>query len=982
MTRGHRRDGPRKPGRVLLASLMFLVGLVASSAIVRGAGPAGLDELIRLYDDGHYPEAETYGRSLMARLEADRQGDSLDMAEVIDRFIYVLSRGGKGTQPDTLALANRGLRIREQILGPSHPDVAQSLTTLAFVYYRRAEYARARPLFEHALAIREKAAIPNDDVIDKIRHNFANLLADMGDYAGARVLYEQALAGQERLFGPESPRVAMTLDTLAIVLHDLGDLDGAAKLFEKEIPLQEKLLGPDHPVLAIALDNYAATLDEMGDTARAIELARRALAIREAKLGPDRPLVAVSLNNLAGYLTRAGQGEAARPMFTRSLRIWEGAYGPDHPAVAYPLIGLADLDLAQGNFEAARGGYQRAVSIREARLGTEHPLTAEAAVKLARLQLTMGEESAALDGSLRAEKTIREQVRRMARRLSDRDALKYETLQTSGLDVAESALITARSGPEAFSSRTGEIWDAVIRARAQVLDEMATRHRDISELRSPALAPRLETLDAARLGLSALIAGGPQGDAEGFKSRLQAARDTIDGAERALAQDSLAYRGDRDRSRGGLPDIVAVLPADTALLAFTLFNRLTASGTRSEPWYMAWLLAPGGGPPRSFPIGAAATIDSLIETWRHEAGTLPADEQALARYQSAGMALRKAIWDPVSLSVRRAAKVLIVPDGMIHLVNFSTLPDKDGYLVESGPTMHYLSTEQDLIGNHSSPRKHGGLLALGGVDFDTLPLPVEEQRALLQTPGRPDAGEPVTEVRNLFRGALPACDAFRAVRFPALPGSGDEAAEVAKLWRGAPEERGGSSTILLTGRQAGEGILKRLAPQAGTIHLATHAISIEGACHARSTPAASSLLHLSGLILAGANQRGSSIAPDGEDGILTSEEIASLDLRGIEWVVLSGCQTGLGTVLKGEGIFGLRRSFQIAGARTLIMSLWPVTDHDAREWIVKLYRARLDGRSSMDSIRAADRAVLEARRKAKVSTHPFFWGAFVAAGES
>jgi tetratricopeptide (TPR) repeat protein len=117
-----------------------------------------------------------------------------------------------------------------------------------------------------------KAAIPNDEVIDKIRHNFADLLADMGDYAGARVLYEQALVSQERLFGSDSPRVAATLDTLAIVLHDLGDAEGAAKLFEAEIPLQEKLLGLDHPVLAIALDSYAVVLDELGDTSRAIDL--------------------------------------------------------------------------------------------------------------------------------------------------------------------------------------------------------------------------------------------------------------------------------------------------------------------------------------------------------------------------------------------------------------------------------------------------------------------------------------------------------------------------------------------------------------------------------------------------------------------------------------------------------------------------------------------------------------------------------------
>jgi CHAT domain-containing protein len=139
-------------------------------------------------------------------------------------------------------------------------------------------------------------------------------------------------------------------------------------------------------------------------------------------------------------------------------------------------------------------------------------------------------------------------------------------------------------------------------------------------------------------------------------------------------------------------------------------------------------------------------------------------------------------------------------------------------------------------------------------------------------------------------------------------------------------------------------------------------------------------LALSGLALAGANRRAA--APAGsDDGILTAEEVSSLDLRGVEWVVLSACDTGVGEVRAGEGVFGLRRAFAAAGARTTIMSLWSVEDQSTRDWMAHLYRARLErGRTTVEAVTDASRSILRRRRARGLSTHPFYWGAFVAAG--
>jgi CHAT domain-containing protein len=133
--------------------------------------------------------------------------------------------------------------------------------------------------------------------------------------------------------------------------------------------------------------------------------------------------------------------------------------------------------------------------------------------------------------------------------------------------------------------------------------------------------------------------------------------------------------------------------------------------------------------------------------------------------------------------------------------------------------------------------------------------------------------------------------------------------------------------------------------------------------------------------MAGANQRASK-EPHQEDGILTGEEIAALDLEGVQLAVLSACDTGVGQVLAGEGVLGLRRAFQIAGVRSLVMSLWSVSDEPTREWMEQLYGALFDaGMGTADATHHASLRILQARRASGSNTHPFFWASFVSAGD-
>jgi CHAT domain-containing protein len=140
-------------------------------------------------------------------------------------------------------------------------------------------------------------------------------------------------------------------------------------------------------------------------------------------------------------------------------------------------------------------------------------------------------------------------------------------------------------------------------------------------------------------------------------------------------------------------------------------------------------------------------------------------------------------------------------------------------------------------------------------------------------------------------------------------------------------------------------------------------------------------LLLSGLALAGANQRRAA-GPEEDDGILTAEEIATLDLSSVEWAVLSACDTGLGAVQAGEGVLGLRRAFEMAGAGSVIMSLWAVDDFWSRRWMAELYQGRFRrGLRTADAVREASIAILNQLRGRRETAHPFYWAGFVAAGD-
>lgn len=1006
--------------RIILVGLLCAIGLAGGKQARAGggesSGPASQigsaatgrdsalvtafsDSLARAHDllkQGKFADAEGVARALLSEADAAPGKDSLRVADVLDELIDALVREGKASQPASRVLAEqavrireraaqqpqlakslsnlgfllralddnagarplyeRALAIREKTLGPTHFNVAGTLNDLGSVSRAVGDYAAARQYYERARAILEKALGPDDPNVAGVLGNLATISQDIGDYAAARPLYERALQIREKTLGPDHPDVGLSLNNLGTLLEFTGDYVSARPLFEHAHAIWEKAFGPDNPYVAMSLENIGALLDDIGDRATARSYYERGLSIMEKSEGPDHPDVGEVVNNLADLRVESGDFAAARPLYERALRIFEKTLGPDHPQVATVLNHLANVHHASGDDAGARAFYDRAsaiyekafgpdhpdlannlndlanmlretgdetgaqsllervLAIREKAFGPDHPSVAVTDADIAKVDEALGRPAACLDAALEAERIGRQHLRLTARTLSERQALQYAATRPTGLDLALSSLDRQ---PDASSGR--KALDAVIRSRALVLDEMGARHHSVGDSNDSALTRLRARVVSTSTRYANLVVRGP-GDAhpESYTKLLDQARREKDDAERAMAEESLPFRREQAKQAIGLADVESALPPGSALVSFERYARreslLVGRESKPVPSYLGFVVLAGNHEPAVVHLGAAAEIDSLIGAWRATCGSAPLRQDGVrARSEAfdrrAGEALRRRVWDAIADRIPGVGRVFVVPDGALNLLNFGTLPDgQSDYLIESGPVIQYLSSERDLVLAGPAPPPVGeGLLAVGGADF--------EHAARLDAAANARAWSRSRAARDSassepYRGGHSSCGDFTTIRFPPLPASAEEANEVASLWSADGRRRGGNSDVEeLTGPTATEAMFKQSAPGRRVLHLATHGFFLDDQCSSldrtrgigftgasKSAPRpvdGDNPLLLSGLALAGANERAQVRAGE-DDGILTSEEIAALDLSGVEWAVLSACETGVG----------------------------------------------------------------------------------------
>lgn len=904
-----------------------------------------------------------YGRTLAIADSVAGPGSALASTVLVNQAIY---RKLCGDLAGARVLYEKSLAIKIALQGEQQPDVARLYFNLGNLLVDAGDLAEARRVYAKSLAIREKLGGPQSLDVARSLAALAILEKRAANLLPARDYAERSLAIQERALPPDHPQRAEALNALAAIESDLGDLDAARQLFEQSLGIYTRAYGPDHR-LAGGVTAELGWLDHLGgDQEAALANFRRARAIYET-VGADDDHVPALLNTEAALLVAAGRGREGLALADRSVALRRRALEPGNPALGWSLETLGACLWQAGAFARADSVLHASRTILAAAWGEDHPVSLTAAFDLARVHGSLGANREALDLALDVARGRRESLRLTIAGLPERLALTFADRWPRGLDLA---LTLAADAPRSAGDLT-RIWSELIRSRGLVLDEIAARRPEATDPSTTAADSLRQALsDATRELAGLLVQGWQEGQAADVRDRSVALRARREQIERKLAEAESRPAASGDEVT--LAGISAHLPAGAALVGYVRYERTlspSAIGAAAppegftQPAYAAFILPVGGRTPAFADLGPAAEIDRLIRNWRDEAGLgadIPGRSPAAAEdaCRRAGAALRARIWDPVAARLGPARLVCLVPDGELNLVSFAALPvGPDRYLIDDERRLAYLETERNPVETRPKGKVAGELLAFGAPDFATTRAPLV---------------------------------------FAPLPAAADEVATIASLWRRARPAAGRDAVVTRTGAAASEEAFKTLAPCYRVLHVATHGFYLDagapapgagqrgiGGLQAQVTPAtagrddrapAANPMLRSGLVLAGGGGAG-------DDGILTAAEIAVLDLGGVDGVVLSACDSGVGAARAGEGVFGLRRAFRVAGARDLVFTLWPLSDQQMRDWMLGFYDAHLShGADLAAAAWQASRAVLAQRRAAGLDTHPHAWAGFIACG--
>jgi tetratricopeptide (TPR) repeat protein/transcriptional regulator with XRE-family HTH domain len=360
-----------------------------------------------LYNYALYEQAEPLLRQAIQIKEQVLGPAHPDVALSLTRLADLNIDQGKHEQAESLL--HRAMGIQEQSLGPEHPDVASSLTKLAHLYRMQGKYERAERLFLRAVCIGEQALGPEHPDLAYTLTRFAVLYAVQGKYMQAEPLLRRAIQIQEETPGHKDLELAYSLNGLANISYEQGRYEDAECLYTRALHIWEQALGPDYPDVARVSHNLALLHYEQEKYMQAEPLFQRAIRIWEQTLGPDHPNLSYPLNGLGDLYRAQGKPEQSELFYLRALQITEQAMGPEHPEVTYSLHGLGILYMQQGKYEQAEQLLGRTLCLQERHLDPLHADRAEILHDLAMLRELQGTLQEAASLYQRA-LSIREQI--------------------------------------------------------------------------------------------------------------------------------------------------------------------------------------------------------------------------------------------------------------------------------------------------------------------------------------------------------------------------------------------------------------------------------------------------------------------------------------------------------------------------------------------------------------------------------------------
>jgi CHAT domain-containing protein/Tfp pilus assembly protein PilF len=1031
-------DAGRYPEGLALAQK--LEGLVRRQQGTDNMNFAGVlhNEGMFLSNLGRYQEAvDKLNAALAIKLRNNDPASTLRSSYILTAALAMLDR-----RADASVVAQRALAIGTKAFGPDDPRLSSTLTALGGLARDQENYSAAESYFERALtglqrlpnAVPFEVATAMDDLgdlyglegrfddgerllkqglklleqtyganvqtapnYDKILNDMGNLYKDAGRLPEAEAALNRAIVVGRAKSGEDHPNVASAMGNLAVVLEHETRFAEAEDLYKRTLAVDEKIFGPNHPVTAVALNNLASVYSHQGRSQEAAGLQLRVLAINEKVFGPESPDVGRNLTNLANSYAKLGRKDEALSLYERSLRVMERKFGensgptalalsslgrmmqdlgrleeaaqdfdralkinerelgPEHPQLVNNLRNIAFVDIRTGNFANARQKLTRALSIAQAKLGARHQDTIATMVNLADVD---GRESKWPD----ALAMLRRASAAMGGPEDGKNNPQFKRFTDLDAALIEAVWHVAEGRPD--DAAKNEAFGAAQRARetqaGAALSQMAARFGAGNDAIA-SLVRRQQDLKASLDSLDKRITselGAPEGRRnDALITRLRAesarARQSFDETSAQIAREFPAYAELSSPAPLSVVQTQALLKPDEALVSFFSVD---------DKSYV-FAVTREGSVWQQIPLGNKAINDQVSKL---RLGLFdPAPDTTPEPFDlDASFDLYSALIGPVESAIAKKPKLLVVPTGALTSLPFHVLvtrkPDPAVAPDDRYRTAAWLLNDKAItvLPSVASLR---ALRVFAKTSRATKPF-IGFGDPQLRRSGSESKRPTVRSVQpyaTYYNGSVVDIDRLRT-GLPALPETGDELRAVA-------HDLGASDDDVKLGAAATVTIVKATPlEQYRVIDFATHGL-VAGEVSGLSEPA---------LVLSLPDK------PTAEDdGLLTASRIAKLNLDA-DWAVLSACNTAAGDKPGAEGLSGLARAFFYAGARSLLVSYWPVETTAAVKLTTGAFAALRKnpeiGRA--EAVRRSIRALIADQSSAR-NADPSTWAPFVLVGE-
>lgn len=834
-------------------------------------------------------------------------------------------------------------------------DLASALSELGEVMRRTGRFDEAKNTQAEAYALVQDADAPVATRV-KVLSNYGLINTKTGDFVRARQLYQQAI-NLERSNNPCSHDLGIAVFNLGALYEAMADVTTAERLYLEAGDILSRSVGMDHISFSLVANNLGNLYRMTGRPAAAENLLRRAVELRRYWLGDQHPWVAASLTNLGLAFSALVRQSDAAEVLNEAIQILERRTPPGVD-LSMACQALAVVRSRQGDWASAGTLLEKAIRLHEAVWGPNHAILAHMLSNLAFARAACDLPDEALSLMERVAVIEDQLLESVAPVLSDEQRLGLLAQLSSHLTQVLAIIWRFFNGsPDGVRTAFRQ----VLTRKAISAEVMAARRDTMIAGLDPKIQAELRRLSGLSNEIGRLACQPPAGKSLESHIRtivdLQSKKDEL---EACLGSQVPELRLRQRLGNINVRELASALPGNSVLIEFVKFEPISFKSQEiPKPNYYVFVLRSGEPDNLHFiEIGSAAQVDDLVSKVRTQ--ILASGRSLFGRFRrptfhEAGAELSRTVLGPLRPFLDGREHIIVSPDGTLNMLSFEALPLDEKRLVLDCFEVSYVASGRDILrfgkqGGSSTPA-----VVIADPNFDLADRSATDK-------GSAD---------------------LKALRFDRLPGTREEGLRVAALLRVTP----------WLGNDALEGRLKRVSsPQ--IVHIATHgyfqpesvfdvsASNLEGglnglAEHLAAQTISGNPLLRSGLALAAANCRSRGTAPPegAEDGLLTAFDVTGMNLTGTQLVVLSACVTGLGKIHPSEGTMGLRRSFTVAGAQAILVSLWNVPDRATKKLMLKLYGSLVSGMAPGAALR---RAQSEMRRW---NRNPYFWGGFVCHGD-